>query len=353
MTFLLFIIPIILFLLFFFIERRTIWIGFSFIILVGYLTAFTAIYLESMQQSLLYVLLLILSILLLLFPLYIISFILALISSGIRLVKKEGRKFHNLLSLALGIFIIVWSIIANLVQIPSDRPLLGSIAFFLTYAVGYFFLVMASFAIAALFNRYRHPWKNYHYIIVLGSGLIGDQVPPLLASRIDKGIALWKKAKVANIHAKVVFTGGKGSDELIAEGVAMADYALKNGLKREDIIIEDQAVNTYENVLFSRRLIEADWEKQQMDKHPNIVTVTNNFHVFRALLWARKVGLKSDGAGARTKFYFWLNALIREYIAVLFMQRTAHIFMIMLGFLIALGTFIINHYFVIPYDIGQ
>ncbi|WP_141664385.1 MULTISPECIES: YdcF family protein [Romboutsia] len=30
--------------------------------------------------------------------------------------------------------------------------------------------------------------NNINYIIVLGSGLIGDRVPPLLKSRLDKGI---------------------------------------------------------------------------------------------------------------------------------------------------------------------
>src|SRR5699024_11587225 len=66
--------------------------------------------------------------------------------------------------------------------------------------------------------------------------------------------------------------------------------------------------------LFSKKLIEADISHKESTKKHNIITVTNNFHVFRALLWARKVQLKSDGAGAKTKFYFWLNALIREFI---------------------------------------
>src|SRR5699024_728156 len=120
------------------------------------------------------------------------------------------------------------------------------------------------------------------------------------------------------------------------------------GVNKEMMIIEDQATSTFENLLFSRRLIEEDWAIHGTKKHPNIITVTNNFHVFRALLWARKVGFKSDGAGVGAKFYFWLNALIREFLAVLSMQRAGHIFILCLGFAIALGLFIINQYLVLP-----
>src|SRR5699024_12313863 len=101
-------------------------------------------------------------------------------------------------------------------------------------------------------------WRSYDYIIVLGSDLIGDKVPLLLASLIDKGIELFERYQSSDHPIKIIFTGGKGNDELLSEGEAMAKYALEKGLKKEDMIIENKAENTYENLLFSKRLIEED-----------------------------------------------------------------------------------------------
>src|SRR5699024_4078395 len=133
----------------------------------------------------------------------------------------------------------------------------------------------------------------------------------------DKGVELFERYQSSDHPVKIIFTGGKGNVELLSEGEAMAKYALEKGVKQEDMIIENKAVNTYENVLFSNRLIEEDVSSNNLSEEYRAITVTNNFHVFRALLWAREVKLKSDGAGAKTNFYFWLNALIREFTGVL------------------------------------
>ncbi|WP_231147215.1 YdcF family protein [Streptococcus equi] len=36
-------------------------------------------------------------------------------------------------------------------------------------------------------------------------------------------------------------SGGKGVDELIAEGEAMCRYAIQQGIKSEDILVENQS----------------------------------------------------------------------------------------------------------------
>src|SRR5699024_2244164 len=111
---------------------------------------------------------------------------------------------------------------------------------------------------------------------------------------------------VKNKEAKIIFTGGQGENEGLAEGEAMAHYAEKKGLAKEHIFIEDKSKDTYENILFSTRLMDAYDENIGRKDRPRIITITNNFHLFRALLWTKRVGIKSDGAGAKTKFYFWL-----------------------------------------------
>lgn len=140
---------------------------------------------------------------------------------------------------------------------------------------------------------------------------------PLLAGRIDRGIEIYRK----NPGSKLIMSGGQGPDEDVPEGVAMTRYAVSRGIPETDIIVEDRAVNTRENLLFSYALMPEVAE----GKTPKVAVATTSYHLFRALLLARSLGLKCWGAGARTKVYFAVNAFIREFIGYLSMTRRRHI----------------------------
>lgn len=146
---------------------------------------------------------------------------------------------------------------------------------------------------------------------------MGDQVTPLLAGRINRGIEIYRK----NPGSKLIMSGGQGPDEDVPEGVAMTRYAVSRGIPETDIIVEDRAVNTRENLLFSYALMPEVAE----GKTPKVAVATTSYHLFRALLLARSLGLKCWGAGARTKVYFAVNAFIREFIGYLSMTRRRHI----------------------------
>ena len=48
---------------------------------------------------------------------------------------------------------------------------------------------------------------------------------------------------------------------------------------------------------------------------------TTNYHVFRAGLKARRVKMRAVGMGAPTRWYFWSNAAVREYVGLLTEHR--------------------------------
>ena len=111
-----------------------------------------------------------------------------------------------------------------------------------------------------------------------------------------------------------LLSGGQGPGEDIAEGEAMARYAEQKGVDLEKIMVEDQSTSTEENLLFSRELMEGD----------RVIVVTTAYHVFRALLLAKRQGLNCVGFGARTKWYFTLNALLREFAGYLCLTWKRH-----------------------------
>lgn len=160
------------------------------------------------------------------------------------------------------------------------------------------------YTLTAWLNLINFNIKKLNYVVVLGAGLIGKKVTPLLASRIDRGIEIYHK----NPGSKLIMSGGQGSDEEIPESHAMAAYAEEHGVPQSDIIIEDRSKKTNQNLKFSHQLMQPD---------STFCIVTNSYHVYRALVLAKRQGLKCIGYGAKTKWYFTLNAFIREFIAYL------------------------------------
>ena len=60
---------------------------------------------------------------------------------------------------------------------------------------------------------------------------------------------------------------------------------------------------------FSRKLIE---ERDGSADDKNVIFVTTNYHVFRSGVWAGLAGLRAEGLGSDTRWWFWPNAFIRE-----------------------------------------
>lgn len=217
--------------------------------------------------------------------LFIFAFVFLLIAiflyNGIKILIKEGTRWTNFLSLGTGIVIIL---------LIFAYPAFGR------------------FNSTAWLNLINFNIKKLNYVVVLGAGLIGKKVTPLLASRIDRGIEIYHK----NPGSKLIMSGGQGPDEEIPESHAMAAYAEEHGVPQSDIIIEDRSKTTNQNLRFSHQLMQPD---------STFCIVTNSYHVYRALVLAKRQGLKCIGYGAKTKWHFTLNAFIREFIAYLVITK--------------------------------
>ncbi|NCB80052.1 MAG: YdcF family protein [Bacilli bacterium] len=233
--------------------------------------------------------------------------------NGFQILKREGAHLHNFLSMGLAVALTFYLFIAPfVVQSLSDISFFNMVFIYVGFLVSYAIIISMLYTTSSFVNLVNLFPGKLDYVVVLGAGLIGDKVTPLLASRIDKGIAIYQKQP----GCKLIMSGGQGPDEIIAEGQAMANYAFEKGVPAEDILIENQSTNTEENLKFSFAL---------MKPGSRFALVTNYYHVFRALLLARKLKIKCIGYGARTKFYFSLNAFIREFAGYLVMTKKAHL----------------------------
>ena len=305
-------------------ESRTLWsgVGFFGLSMMTIITAFfyAFYYSETLTH---YPLIMDIGVLLAAAAVLVILFfplatIIMFFVEGIKVIKHEGLKLTNLLSLifAIGLFIFLF---VGPIFVKSSNKIMTSLYAVISFAVFYLFSVLASYCLSAFLNTF-HLFKKrkLDYIIVLGAGIKGEQVPPLLASRIDQGIEILKK----NPKALVIMSGGQGKGEDIPEGEAMARYAINKGIDESKIIIEDKSTNTKENLLFSSKLMTKE--------SPRVGLVTTSYHVFRALILAKDLGIRCIGFGSVTKWYFTLNALIREFIGYLSMTWKKHVIVIIL-----------------------
>ncbi|MGT2711607.1 YdcF family protein [Streptococcus oriscaviae] len=243
-------------------------------------------------------------------------FLVALYYNGFQLLKREGFRLTNVLSLGLAIAVtLYWFVFPFVLQSLSSNNLFNLIFVYIGALISYLFGVSLLYTLSSFINFVNLFPKKLEYVVVLGAGLNKDKVTPLLASRIDKGIAVYKK----HSGSKLILSGGQGHDELISEAQAMANYAQEQGVVAEDILLENQSANTEQNLKFSVAL---------MKQNSRFAIVTNYYHLYRALLLARKLKLKCIGYGAKTKFYFSLNVFIREFVGYLVMSRKIHLWLL-------------------------
>ncbi|ERL64335.1 ElyC/SanA/YdcF family protein [Schleiferilactobacillus shenzhenensis] len=235
--------------------------------------------------------------------------------------KRESHTVANMLTLLTGIAIIIlWVLTVNYGHLPQWLQVLVTTA---NVVVQYGTLILFNFVSSLLiYQFYPIPYKQ-QYIIVLGAGLLnGDTVSPLLAARIERGMKFYyRQIRKGRPAPMIIFSGGQGADEKLSEAAAMRAYAVAHGIPEEATLLEDMSTTTQENLRFSKAII----EHREMGGRYRAIFVSNNYHIFRAGLYARAEGLRANGRGAHTSFYYLPNAVLREFIAVTLMHKRRHL----------------------------
>lgn len=258
----------------------------------------------------------------------VIPFVMAMLSiltyfNSKILMEKEGRKKSNLFLGLIGVAINIVLVYYIVALGRLGDSVWSEIVFFYVFGLFvYFSMLYSATALYAVMYNWRPILYKPDYVIVLGSGLIGDRVPPLLASRIHKAVAQYKKYGERPL---IVTSGGQGSDEKVSEAFAMKKFIHKHypEIPDEAVVMEDQSTTTLENMKFSRVIVE-----ERLGEKARGVFVSNNYHILRAGFYARKAGLKAQGVGARTAFYYVPNAFTREFIGLLEMYKWRHVVLI-------------------------
>lgn len=116
--------------------------------------------------------------------------------------------------------------------------------------------------------------------IVLGASLWNDKPSPALQERLDRALALYRDGK----FDRILVTGGvDAGGAKLSEAEGMRDYLLARGVPEDSIVPETQARSTYENLKFSREIMEQNgWS--------TAIIVTHRFHGSRSADIAKTLG---------------------------------------------------------------
>lgn len=140
-------------------------------------------------------------------------------------------------------------------------------------------------------------------VLVLGAATISPGVPgPALRRRVEYGVALFLDCGAGHI----VFSGGVVGPPP-AEAQVMRDMAVALGVDGGRIVIEDEARNTFENAVYSGRIIrEQNWRR--------VLLVTDSFHLPRAAFIFSRLGIEVEPVGVpREPSLTWASRL-RQHI---------------------------------------
>ena len=259
-------------------------------------------------------------------------------ASNIQLMRREGRNWRNMLGCILGIAVILFTLFPPILGEILQRNIewidvhnMKSPALYIemivenvvSFTVAYLECLLIGTIFFAVKAARHIPAFDKDYILILGCMIRKDgALTKLLQSRADRAVEFARMQEKAT-GKEIIFvpSGGQGDDEIMPEAQAIRNYLLSIGIPDERILPEDRSVNTYENLRNSAELI----RRHSGRPDPKIAFSTTNYHVFRSGQLAARQGIDAEGIGSPTKKYYWINAFVREFVAMIVSGRRQHL----------------------------
>ena len=194
-------------------------------------------------------------------------------------------------------------------------------------------VVLAAICTLVFFGAAGSAQKGLDYVIVLGSRQKEhSQVSSTLKRRLERAIEYAQE----NPDTVLVLSGGPEQPGEQSEAQVMYNYLLYNGVRPEQMLLEERSSSTVENVAFSRLIIEQDRRQKRLirerflappllrggarveDKPVEVGILTSNFHVYRAVATAKKWGFANvSGIGAVSDPTLFIHLCVRECASII------------------------------------
>lgn len=150
-------------------------------------------------------------------------------------------------------------------------------------------------------------------VIILGAHIEGHPLRPslMLQYRLDKAIEYWEQ----NPNITMITTGGRTVGYPQSEAEVMQQYLVRKGIPESQILLEEDSTRTAHQFINAKVI--SDNAGKPME---NTVIITNDFHLPRAMILAKRSGLETvSGFASETPRDNGskITAYIREPLALL------------------------------------
>lgn len=126
-------------------------------------------------------------------------------------------------------------------------------------------------------------------ILVLGCLVKADGRPSdMLQDRLQRGVELYHKGAAP----KLLMSGDHGRVDY-DEVATMKQYAIDSGIPSENIFMDHAGFSTYESIYRAKEIFQAE----------KILIVTQEYHLYRALYIANRLGLEAYGVSSDYRTY--------------------------------------------------
>lgn len=174
--------------------------------------------------------------------------------------------------------------------------------------VSFGFCILLILGLLIFTGKNTQPTDKPDAILILGARVLGTSKETALPSRVlqarlDVAIPYIKK----HPETPVIVSGGQGADEPATEAAVMKQYLLNKGVPEKQILLENRATRTKENIVNSQKLL----------SFKRLVIVTSDFHMYRSQLLAKRAGISNiSGITAASSFAKDIKNFGRELLSL-------------------------------------
>ena len=199
--------------------------------------------------------------------------------------------------LFLAVVLLLWTRVKS---VPATR----FFKFLLVLGYIFFGAIMVFIAVAGTCDKAS---GDEDAVIVLGCKVNESGVSNSLKARLDTTLY-----HSINPKAKIIVTGGQGSNEPMTEAEAMKRYLVANGVPENIIYKEDKSTSTNENFANSKKILD-----NLFDDDYTACIITNSFHAYRSRGLAKLNGMNLTTYNAPTPYISMPVDYCREVLAVI------------------------------------
>ena len=181
----------------------------------------------------------------------------------------------------------------------------------LTISIMSMFVSFIAFAgFLAFYGNRQTATYDEEFVIVLGAGVRQGRIMPALRRRLEVAVRYHER----NPYAIIIVSGGQGYREPYPESYVMARFLIEAGVPADQIIMEASSTSTFTNMLYSRDILDM---YAQPGTNPAIAVITNDFHMFRSVSFAHRMGFDARSYPAPTPFLSKWTMYPREVAATI------------------------------------